>query len=101
MHDYYGKVKHTNYASNGAYIPTTLVRYGYKKCMLCKVITWANGQWRQLQSGYAYYYDINAFGYDGTHYIPGTNIYRLYTGVRSYSPDNFWIRFSENPIGYW
>lgn len=100
VHDYYGKVKHTNYASNGDNIPPTLVRYGFKKCLLCKVITWPNGQWRILSEGYGYNYDNNAFGYDGSHY-EGDNIYRLYTGVSSYSPDNFWIKFSENPISEW
>lgn len=100
VHDYYGKVKHTNYASNGDNIPPTLVRYGFKKCLLCKVITWPNGQWRVLQEYPGYNYDKNAFGYDGSHY-EGDNIYRLYTGVRSYSPDNFWVRFSGNPISDW
>lgn len=101
VHDYYGKIKYTNIASNGAYIPFVRVRYGYKKCMLCKVITWKDGEYRGLYETSQYDYDDNAFGYNGTHYIPGTNIYRLYTGVLSYSPDNFWIKFSENPIANW
>ncbi len=100
VHDYYGKVKHTNRTSNGEYIPPTLARYGFKKCLLCKVITWPNGQWRVLSEGYGYNYDNNAFGYDGSHYN-GDNIYRLYTGVRSYSPDNFWIKFSKDSIPEW
>jgi len=99
---YYGKLKYTNVDDNGYTTYKTQVRYGYQACWLfCGWTQWPTNYFRTLnywETGYLY--DINAFGRDGDNYT-GYNIYRLCTGIISYSPYNHECRWGTSPVANW
>lgn len=94
-HEGYGQLKYTNDANVPGTSRRTGVRYGSKSCWLCGWKTFPSGQFAYLDhTAPGYLYDTNTFGYDGAD-CQG-NIYKLCTGVISFSPYNHWTRFEKN-----
>jgi hypothetical protein len=99
VHKSYGVVYYTYRTKNNVYLPTMRVRFGSKDCWLCKVDTWPNGQWGYLHeiNGNTWNSVNNSFGKDGGDY-QGYDIYRLYTGIYSHSPNSFTYDFGTTPF---
>ena len=99
---YYGKLKYTNVDDYGYTNQPTKVRYGYQSCWLfCGWTSWPANYFRTLNYwDIGYLYDINAFGRDGDNYT-GYSIYRLCTGIISYSPYNHECHWGIAPVGNW
>ncbi|NDP23049.1 MAG: hypothetical protein GZ091_18510 [Paludibacter sp.] len=97
VHEGYGQLKYTNDADVFGTSQPTRVRYGSKSCWLCSWKTWPDGVYATLNSwDSGYLYSYNTFGYDG--YNCQGNIYKLCTGVLTYSPYNHWTRFEKTPF---
>ena len=99
---YYGKLKYTNVDDNGYTNQPTRVRYGYQSCWLfCGWTSWPANYFRTLNYwDIGYLYDINAFGRDGDNFT-GYSIYRLCTGIISYSPYNHECHWGTSPVANW